>query len=102
MPAPTDNEVLRAIAGLFRDLGGDPDRMPSDRAWRVHRAFKDLGAPPDVLALVGSWRDIVTNAELVQLIQLRTRVARSRASGSDVRPADADPSRPLVGAIRMG
>ncbi|HYE05681.1 MAG TPA: hypothetical protein VEL07_09125 [Planctomycetota bacterium] len=93
MPAPTDHDVLRAFAGLFRDLGGDPDRMPTDRAWRLYRAFKDLGAPADVLALVGSWRDALTNAELLQLLQLRTHLEHARSS--------AHPPVPLAGGTRM-
>ena len=71
-----DEDILRSLSRLYRQLGGDPRELPIDSRGDLYRAFEEVGAPPDVLGLVASWHGMLTNHELLTLLEIRLRALR--------------------------
>jgi hypothetical protein len=62
-------EIMIKIAFAIRELGGEPGSLNLTDAWAVNRLLEFLGADIYLMATVGSWRDTLSDDEV--LVDLR-------------------------------
>jgi hypothetical protein len=58
--------ILEEIHKAIRDLGGAA-RPETPRS--AHSALERLDAPPYLLDMVGAWRDTLTDAEVLEMLE---------------------------------
>jgi hypothetical protein len=69
--------ITQEIAKAIRKLGGDPAGVNLRDSWQVNRVLEFLGADIYLLTTVGSWRDTLTDEQV--LAELRTWNAGGRS-----------------------
>jgi hypothetical protein len=58
-------EIVTEIAFAIRKLGGEPGSLKLTDAWAVNRLLEFLGANIYLMATVGSWRDTLSDHEVL-------------------------------------
>ena len=61
--------ILQEIARAIQSLGGNPDTIDMSDAWAVNQALRFLGADIYLRCTVGSWRDTMTDAQVLSDLQ---------------------------------
>lgn len=59
-------EITRAIAQVVVKLGADPNGIDLTDSQAVNRVLEQHGADIYVMCAIGSWRDTMTNEEVLQ------------------------------------
>ena len=60
------NHIIQEIAAAIRKLGGNPNDVDLTDTLKVNRVLKSLGADRYVLMTIGSWRDTLTDEEVLR------------------------------------
>jgi hypothetical protein len=60
------NEITEEISKAITRLGGDPTAVDLADTWQVNRTLEFLGADIYVLTTVGSWRDTMSDEEVLR------------------------------------
>jgi hypothetical protein len=62
-------EIVKEIALAIIKLGGQPGTLNLTDSWAVNRVLEFLGADIYLTATVGSWRDTLSNNEVLEELQ---------------------------------
>jgi hypothetical protein len=74
-------EIMLEIAFAIRKLGGEPGCLNLTDAWAVNRLLEFLGADIYLMATVGSWRDTLSDDEVLDELK---RWNRDESLGPEV------------------
>jgi hypothetical protein len=58
-------QIVIVIAFAIRKLGGEPGALNLTDTWAVNRVLEFLGADIYLMATVGSWRDTLSDDEVI-------------------------------------
>jgi len=76
-------KITEEIAYAIRKLGGDPSPLDLTDTWKVNRTLEFLGASIYLKAAIGSWRDTLTDEEVLDDLR-RWRVGGNDALRPDI------------------